>query len=90
MLSLQGKNNKIVFIQVYFPTTSYPYEDVKKLYDQIQKLTDNIPQRDFVFVMGDFNARVESLHPTYPKCVEKYTISSNNERGEHLASSLFC
>jgi len=88
MLSLQGKNNKIVFIQVYFPTTSYPDEDVEKLYDQIQKLIDNIPQRDFLFVIGDFNARVGGLHPTYPKCVGKYTIGSNNKRGEHLVS--FC
>jgi len=88
MLSLQRNNNKIVFIQVYFPTTSYPDEDVEKLYDQIQKLIDNIPQRDFLFVMGDFNARVGGLHPTYPKCVGKYTIGSNSKRGEQLAS--FC
>ena len=88
MLSLQGKDNKIVFIQVYFPTTSYPDEDVEKLYDQIQKLIDNIPQRDSLFIMGDFNARVGGLHSTYPSCVGKHTIGYNNKRGERLAS--FC
>jgi len=62
----------------------YPDEDVEKLYEQIQKLIDNIPQRDFLFVIGDFNARVGGLHPTYPKCVGKYTI---NKRGKHLVSN---
>jgi len=67
MLSLQRNNNKIVFIQVYFLTTSYTGwfteitidnkrinctdEEVEKLYDQIQKLIDSIPQR--VAVMRD-------------------------------------
>ena len=88
MLSLQGKDNKIIFIQVYFPTTSYPDEDVEKLYDQIQKLIDKIPQRDSLFIMGDFNARVGGLHSTYPSSVGKHTIGSNNKRGERLAS--FC
>jgi len=52
----------------------YPDEDVEKLYEQIQKLIDNIPQRDFL----------GGLHPTYPKCVGKYTI---NKRGKHLVSN---
>ena len=88
VLSLQGKDNKIVFIQVYFPTSSHPDEDVDKLYDQIQNIIDTIPQRDFLFIMGDFNARVGGLHSAYPNCVGKHTIGSSNNRGERLAS--FC
>ena len=51
MLSLQGKDNKIVFIQVYFPTSNHPDKDVDELCDQIQKIIDNIPQRDFIFIL---------------------------------------
>ena len=88
MLKLQGKENKIVLIQVYFPTLSYPDDEVEKLYSQVQLLLDKIPSRDFVFIMGDFNARVGGLHTTYPNHVGKHTIGSSNERGERLAS--FC
>ena len=88
VLSLQGKDNKIVFIQVYFPTSNHPDKDVDELYDQIQKIIHNISQRDFLFIMGDFNARVGGLHSAYPKCVGKHTIGSSNNRGERLAS--FC
>ena len=54
----------------------------------IQKIIDNIPQRDFLFIMGDINARVGGQHSAYPKCVGKHTIGSSNNRGERLAS--FC
>jgi len=88
MLSLQGKDNKFVFIQVYFPTSSHEDEEVEELYNQVQALVDKIPQRDFLFIMGDFNAKVGGLNATYPHCVGKHTIGSSNDRGERLAS--FC
>ena len=34
LLALQGKDNKIFFIQVYFPTLTHPDEEVEELYDQ--------------------------------------------------------
>ena len=88
LLSLQGKDNKIVFIQVYFPTLEHPDEEVESLYSQVQELIDKIPKRDFVFVMGDFNARIGGLHSIYPHCIGKHNIGQHNERGERLAS--FC
>ena len=88
LLSLQGKDNKIVFIQAYFPTSDHPDEEVESLYSQVQELIDKIPKRDFVFVMGDFNARIGGLHSIYPQCIGKHNIGQHNERGERLAS--FC
>ena len=32
-LTLQGKSNKIIFIQVYYPTTSHSIEEVELLYN---------------------------------------------------------
>ena len=87
-LTLQGKENKVVFIQVYFPTTSHTDEEVDALYDQIQVIVDKTSKRDFLFIMGDFNARVGGLHNIYPKCVGKYTFGISNDRGERLAG--FC
>ena len=88
LLSIQGKETKITFIQAYFPTLQHPDEEIDALYNQIQEILDGIPSRDFVFVMGDFNARVGGLDSTYPNCVGKHTIGSFNTRGERLAT--FC
>ena len=88
LLALQGKDNKIFFIQVYFPTLSHPDEEVDELYDQVQKLIDAIPSRHTLFIMGDFNARVGGLNTSYPSSIGKHTIGSSNKRGERLAS--FC
>ena len=35
LLTLQGENNKISILQVYFPTTKAPHEEVERLYDPI-------------------------------------------------------
>ena len=66
VLSLQGKDNKIVFIQVYLPPLDHPDEEIENLYSQIQELIDKIPQRDFVFIMGDFNARIGGVTLNLP------------------------
>ena len=87
-LTLQAKENKIVFIQVYFPTNSHSDDEVDKLYDEIQGIIDKVPKRDHLFIMGDFNARVGNLHSSYPHCVGKHTIGAWNDRGVRLAN--FC
>ena len=87
-LTLQAKENKIVFIQVYFPTSSHPDDEVDLLYAEIQGIIDKVPKRDQLFIMGDFNARVGNLHSYYPSCVGKHTIGACNDRGLRLAD--FC
>ena len=87
-LTLQNKDNKIVIIQTYLPTSQHPDEEVDQLYDEIQKYIDATPTRDLLFLMGDFNAKVGQLNTTYPSNVGIHTIGENNERGVKLAK--FC
>ena len=87
-LTIQGEENKIVLIVAYFPTCSHSDEDVNELYNKIQATVDKIPQRDFVFLLGDFNARVGNLCSLYPNCIGRNTVGNSNDRGEQLAQ--FC
>ena len=87
-LKLKGKFSNIILIQVYFPTTQHPNEDVLELYDQIQQIMDKTPKRDNLFVMGDFNSKIGGFNNTYPKAIGKFTIGHHNARGELLAK--FC
>ena len=88
VMSLKGKFSKIRFIQCYFPTTTHPDEEVIELYDQIQSIVDNIPARDHLFIMGDFNCKIGNLHANYPSSIGKHTLGNANDRGELLAK--FC
>jgi len=73
-IMLQRKETKTTLILTYFPTTSYPDEEVDHLYDEIQTILDNIPQRDLVFFLGEFNDRVGELNSSYPKNVKITTV----------------
>ena len=88
VLTLQSKFSKIVFIQCYFPTSTYPDEDITDMYDQIETIIKNVPRRDHLFIMGDFNCKVGNLHVNYPDAIGKHTVGQANERGELLAE--FC
>ena len=43
MLTVKTKFSKIFFIQCYFPTSTYPDEDISDMYDQIETILKNIP-----------------------------------------------
>ena len=87
-ISIQSKLNKVIIIQVYFPTTSYDDSEVDSLYEEIARLLDKIPQRDYVFLNGDFNARVGGLNISSPKVVGRNTMGKFNDRGQKLVD--FC
>ena len=58
------------------------------MHDQIENIVKDIPRRDHLFIMGDFNCKVGNLHIDYPDAIGKHTVGKGNERGELLAE--FC
>ena len=88
LLTLKEKHSKITFIQCYMPTSDKDDQEVEKLYDEIQAIIKQIPKRDHLFVMGDFNCKVGKLHSKYKDFIGKHAPGNSNERGEMLAK--FC
>ena len=89
-LKLKGKFNYQYYVQCYAPTTDHPDEEVEQFYNLIQDLLDKIPQRDDLFVLGDFNAKVGGLNSQYPDAVGMHSNvkRGHNERGKRLMT--FC
>ena len=54
----QGKPFNITVIQVYAPTTNA--EEADQFCDDLQDLQELTPQKDVLFIIGDWNAKVES------------------------------
>ena len=56
----QGKPFNIMVIQDYAPTSNAEEAEVERFYEDLQDLLELIPQKDILFIIGDWNAKVES------------------------------
>jgi len=56
----QGKPFNITVIQVYAPTSNTEEAEAEWFYEDLQDLLELIPQKDVLFIIGDWNAKVGS------------------------------
>ena len=54
----QGKPFNITVIQVYAPTNNA--EEAERFYEDLQDLLELTPQKDALFIIGDWNTKVGS------------------------------
>ena len=51
----QGKPFNITVIQAYAPTSKAEEAEVKLFYEDLQDLSELIPKKDALFIIGDWN-----------------------------------
>ena len=56
----QGKPFNITTIQVYAPTSNAEEAEVERFYEDLKDLLELTPKKDFLFIIGDKNAKVGS------------------------------
>ena len=56
----QGKSFNITVIQAYAPTTNAKEAQVEWFYEDLQELLELTPKKDVLFIIGDWNTKVES------------------------------
>ena len=56
----QGKPFNITVIQVCAPTSNAEEAEVERFYKDLQELLELTPQKDVLFIIGDWNAKVGS------------------------------
>ena len=56
----QGKQFNIMIIQVYATTGSAEEAEVERFYEDLQDLLELTPPKDVLFIIGDWNGKVES------------------------------
>ena len=57
---LQGKPFNITVIQVYAATSNAEEAEIEWFYEDVQDLLELTPQKDVLFIIADWNAKVES------------------------------
>ena len=56
----QGKPFNITVIQAYAPISNTKEAEVEWFYEDLQDLLELTPQKDVLFIIGDWNAKVGS------------------------------
>ena len=59
-IHLQGKPFNITVIQVFAPTSNAEETEVEWFYEDLQDLLELTPPKNVLFIIGDWNAKVES------------------------------
>ena len=60
LCSFHGKPFNITVIQAYAPTSNAEEAEVEPLYEDLQDLSELTPKKDFLLIIGDWNAEVGS------------------------------
>ena len=74
----QGKPFSITVIQVYAPTSNA--EEAERFYEDLQDLLELTPQKDVLFIIGDWNAKVGSQET--PGVTGKFSLAVQMEQGK--------
>ena len=85
-LCFQSKPFSIMVIQVYAPTTSAEESKVERFCEDLQDLIELTTKKDILFIIGDWNAKVENQE--IPSVTGKFSLRIQNEAGQRLTE--FC
>ena len=82
----QGKPFNITVIQVYAPTSNSEETEVEWFYEDLQDVLELAPEKDVLFMIEDWNAKVGSQET--PGVTDKFSLGVHNEAGQRLIE--FC
>ena len=82
----QGKPFNISVIQVYAPTSNAEEAEVEQFYEDLQDLLELTPQKNVLFIIGAWKAKVGSQQT--PGVTGKIGLGVQNEAGQRLIE--FC
>ena len=85
-IRFQGKPFNIIVIQIYAPITKVKEAKVEQLYEDLQDLLELTPEKDVLFIIGDWNAKVGSQE--IPGVTGRLGLGVQNEAGQRLTE--FC
>ena len=76
----QGKPFNITVIQVYALISNAEEAEVEQFYEDLQDLLELTPEKDVLFIIGDWNAKVGSQE--MPGVTAKFGLGVQNEAGQ--------
>ena len=72
----------ITIIQVYAPTSNAEEAEVEQFYEDLQNILELTPQKDVLFIIGDWNAKVGSQET--PGVTGKFGLGVPDKAGQRV------
>ena len=85
-VNFQDEPFNIMVIQVYAQTRNAEEAEVEWFYEDLQDLLELTPNKYVLFIIGDWNAKIES--PETPGVTGKFGLGVQNEAGQSITE--FC
>ena len=79
-LCFQNKPLNITIVQVYAPTSNSKEAEVEQFYEDLQDFLEPTPEKDVLFIIGSWNAKVGSQE--IPGVTDKFGCRVQNEAGK--------
>ncbi|XP_071575272.1 craniofacial development protein 2-like [Temnothorax nylanderi] len=84
-ITLAARPRNLHLIQVYMPTGDAPDEEIESIYGEVEDLLRNIPSKEPVVIIGDFNAKVGKVEEAHLRVTGgAFGLGVRNERGERF------
>ena len=77
---LQDKAFNITVMQVSAPSSNAEEAEVERFYEDLQDVLELTPKKDVLFIIGDWNTKVESQET--PGVTGKFGLGMRNEAGK--------
>ena len=84
LVHFQGKPFNITAIQIYAPTINAEEAKVEQFYDDLQDRLERTPEKDVLFIIGDWNAKIGRQE--IPGVTGKFGFGIQNEAGQRLTA----
>uniref|UniRef100_W5NGM3 Reverse transcriptase domain-containing protein n=1 Tax=Lepisosteus oculatus TaxID=7918 RepID=W5NGM3_LEPOC len=81
-----GNPLNVMVLQVYVPTTDAPEDESERFYAKIEEALEQVPKKDIIYIMGDFNAKVGSQEEA--NIIGRCGLGERKEAGDGLVQ--FC
>ena len=81
-VTFQGKPFNITVIQVFVLSSNAEEADVEQFYEDLQDLLELTPQKDVLFITGEWNAKVGTQE--IPGVTGEFGLGVRNEAGQRL------
>ena len=80
LVHFQGKPFNITVIQIYAPTIDSKEAESDEFYEDLQHLLELTPEKDILFIIGTWNARLESQE--IPGITGKFGLGIQMKQGK--------
>ena len=71
-------------MSIYAPTLCSTPESQDQFYEELHAAISRIPKTEQLFLLEDFNARVDVDHEAWPICLGHHGLGNMNENGQRL------